>query len=253
MSKIALDLESFKALASESRLDILKALDGKKLNLRDLSSITNLKKATLHVHLTKLLDAGFIKKKEREGHKWVYYKLTWKGESLLHPENNRVVVLFSITFLSLFFGIIQLLNFAKGTIVGLASTSSDFTTTRIFERYYTDGNFITQQSTLNFRQVAEVPSYNQSVMKLSNTLQSNSDIRGIMDGYISDSDIHWNALKTTHEMVFDSVDISPDATNVVATIQDPFLLYIAIACFAVFLVVLSVSIWRLWVNRTPKI
>ena len=100
MTKVTLDMNTFKALASDSRLDILRALDGKKLSLKDICTITKLNKATLHVHLSKLLDAGFIKKKDRDGHKWVYYKLTWKGESLLHPENARIVVLFSATFFS---------------------------------------------------------------------------------------------------------------------------------------------------------
>ena len=75
MTKLTLDMNTFKALASDTRLDILKALDGKKLSLKDISRITNLNKATLHEHLTKLNEAGLVKKKEREGHKWVYYKL----------------------------------------------------------------------------------------------------------------------------------------------------------------------------------
>ena len=71
MTKISLELEDIKALASDSRLEILKALDGKRLSLSDITKITKLNKATLHAHLSKLLEAEFIKKKEREGHKWV--------------------------------------------------------------------------------------------------------------------------------------------------------------------------------------
>ena len=92
MSKVTLDMSTFKALASDTRLDILRALDGKKMGLKDISQATKLNKATLHEHLTKLNEAGLVKRKEREGHKWVYYKLTWKGECLLHPENTRIVV-----------------------------------------------------------------------------------------------------------------------------------------------------------------
>src|SRR4030042_4164096 len=120
MPKITLDMNTFKALASDTRLDILRALDGKKLNLQEMCRATNLNKATLHEHLTKLNDAGLVKKNEREGHKWVYYKLTWKGEGLLHPENNRIVVLFTITFISLFVGIVHLVNYARGYIIGKA-------------------------------------------------------------------------------------------------------------------------------------
>ena len=105
MPKVSLDIDSFKALASETRLDILKTLDGKKMNLNEITKATNLHKMTLHEHLSKLTSAGFIKKIEREGHKWVYYKLSWKGQSLLHPENTRIVVMFSMTIISLLFGI----------------------------------------------------------------------------------------------------------------------------------------------------
>jgi DNA-binding transcriptional ArsR family regulator len=117
MTKITLDKETFKALASDTRLDILKTLDGKKLGLNDIVKVTNLNKATLHEHLSKLNQAGLVKKKEREGHKWVYYSLTWKGESLLHPENTKIVVLFTVTFLALWAGIVQVALYVKGTII----------------------------------------------------------------------------------------------------------------------------------------
>ena len=116
MPKVTLDKNMFKALASETRLDILRTLDGKKMGLKDISSATNLNKATLHEHLTKLHEAGLVKRKEREGHKWVYYKLSWKGASLLHPENTRIVVMFTVTFATLFFGIAGILNYVRGFI-----------------------------------------------------------------------------------------------------------------------------------------
>lgn len=116
MSKITLKLDDFKALASDSRLDILKALDKKKMNLGELSSVTNLHKMTLHEHLTKLVESGFVKRIERKGHKWVYYKLSWKGESLFHPNNTKVVVLFSSTIFTLIAGIIGLTTVVKNYI-----------------------------------------------------------------------------------------------------------------------------------------
>ena len=117
MTKVTLDMDTFKALASDTRLDILRILDGKNLSLKDISNATQLNKATLHEHLAKLNEAGLVKRKEREGHKWVTYKLTWKGECLLHPENTRIVVMFAVTFIALWTGVIQLLLYAKGTIV----------------------------------------------------------------------------------------------------------------------------------------
>ena len=37
MPKITLDMNTFKALASDTRLDILRALDGNKMALKDIS------------------------------------------------------------------------------------------------------------------------------------------------------------------------------------------------------------------------
>jgi DNA-binding transcriptional ArsR family regulator len=48
MTKITLDRETFKALASDTRLDILKTLDGRNLGLNEIAKVTNLNKATLH-------------------------------------------------------------------------------------------------------------------------------------------------------------------------------------------------------------
>ena len=116
MTKVSLDIDSFKALASETRLEILRVLDGKKMNLTDICHATNLHKMTLHEHLSKLTEAGFINRIERERHKWVYYKLSWKGESLLHPENTHIVILFSFTFFIFFFGIVALVNYIREQI-----------------------------------------------------------------------------------------------------------------------------------------
>ncbi len=131
MPKLTLDMNTFKALASDTRLDILRALDGKKMSLNDICKATNLNKATLHEHLTKLNEAGLIKKNEREGHKWVYYKLTWKGEGLLHPENTRIVVMFSTTFISLLIAVMLIVNFLQPIPVGIAETVDD--TTYLYE------------------------------------------------------------------------------------------------------------------------
>ena len=251
MSKVMLDKESFKALASDTRLDILRALDGKKLSLKDICTITTLNKATLHVHLTKLLDAGFIKKKERDGHKWVYYKLTWKGESLLHPENTRIVIMFSVTFFTLFCGIIQLINFARGKVVGIASTPVGDTTTRIFVTENISPSLFSQIT--NFKQVAVIPVQNQTIEQLSYELNNNADLRGIVGNTFSDSEIQWKAVQTTSNMVFDNSDVTSNAPAVVATVQDPALMYIAIACFIIFTIILCFSLLRLWENRIPKL
>jgi DNA-binding transcriptional ArsR family regulator len=117
MPKVTLDKDTFKALASETRLEILKTLDGTKMNLTDLCTKTNLNKATLHEHLNKLIETGIVKKIQRPGHKWVYYTLTWKGESLLHPENTKIVIIFSISFITLITAIVQIYLWVKSAVI----------------------------------------------------------------------------------------------------------------------------------------
>ena len=130
MPKVTLDMSTFKALASDTRLQILRTLDGKKMNLQEISRVTKLNKATLHEHLQKLHEAGLVKKNEREGHKWVYYKLSWKGEGLLHPENTRIVVMFTATFVALAVGIIQLIKYVKGYVVDRIVTQTYYNVSR---------------------------------------------------------------------------------------------------------------------------
>lgn len=117
MPKVTLDINAFKALASDTRLDILRSLDGKRLNLKDISNATSLHQVTVHEHLIKLIEVDLVNKIEREGHKWVYYKLSWKGASLIHPENTRITILFSIAFISLFIGIAGLIDLLRKTTV----------------------------------------------------------------------------------------------------------------------------------------
>ena len=111
--KVTLDVNTFKALASETRLGILRALDDHKMGLNDLCAAANLHKATLHEHLAKLVEAGLVNKIEREGYKWVYYKLSWQGANLLHPENSRIVVMFSVAVISLSAFIIGLFSMIR--------------------------------------------------------------------------------------------------------------------------------------------
>jgi len=193
MPKVTLDRETFKALASDTRLAILRVLDGKNMSLNDICKATNLNKATLHEHLTKLNEVGLIKKNEREGHKWVYYKLTWKGEGLLHPENSRIVVMFTVTFIALWVGIINFIWYIKGSAADLSYKGKELV-------YSTTGPLL-----------------------------------GTNDSF--------NKLETGSRY------LSSSNTTAIPT----EFLYIAIVCFVIFAVVLSLGFWRLRKNTSPKI
>src|SRR5256884_9765669 len=84
-AKITLDQESFKALASDVRVGILKRLDVRRETVTDLSNLMTLSKPTLLEHLEKLQSAGLVKPAD-EGRKWSYYELSDKGRKILHPE-----------------------------------------------------------------------------------------------------------------------------------------------------------------------
>ena len=180
MTKLTLDMHTFKALASDTRLDILRALDGKKMSLKELGHITNLNKATLHEHLAKLNEAGLIKKKEREGHKWVYYKLTWKGEGLLHPENTRIVVMFSVTFVSLLFAFILIVNFLQPIVIGFAETVDD--TTYLYE-VENEGIPLGARS-YSYNYLGEIDAKEKTVGNITTELQKKASPRNGIPSYV---------------------------------------------------------------------
>ena len=107
-STITLDQESFKALASEVRVDILKKLDARRETVTDLSGLLGLSKPTLLEHLEKLQAAGLVKRVD-EGRKWIYYELSSKGRKLLHPERVAIVVALSSAAVLAVIGVVSLL------------------------------------------------------------------------------------------------------------------------------------------------
>ncbi|KYK25132.1 hypothetical protein AYK24_05355 [Thermoplasmatales archaeon SG8-52-4] len=285
MTKVTLDMNTFKALASDTRLDILKVLDGKSLSLKDISRVTNLNKATLHEHLTKLNEAGLVKKKEREGHKWVYYKLTWKGEGLLHPENTRIVVLFSTTLISLVIALIFFISFFQPITVGMAETYDD--TIYIYEAEGEGIPLISRDVSFNY--LGEIEAEEQMVQNITDELKIRANgITNSLGMEYKDEDIQWVTpdniqLKSQQKLVYrsynedylldspniknesingtngskasfedSSFEFSPTVPEMIAIVQDPILLYTAISCLMVFLVLLTLSTWRYLINKKPK-
>jgi DNA-binding transcriptional ArsR family regulator len=86
--RITLDAETFKALASPTRLTVLRALDERRKTLTEISRDLALNKATVHEHLALLAAAELVRKRDDEGRKWIYYELTWRGQKLLHPQET---------------------------------------------------------------------------------------------------------------------------------------------------------------------
>jgi DNA-binding transcriptional ArsR family regulator len=114
--KIKLSQDEFRVLASNTRIEILKLLDESQFTVSDISRKLDMNKATVHEHLSKLMEVGLVKKDDSP-RKWVYYRLTWKGRNLLHPERVRVMVSLGIMLTVIVVGAL------------LIALSTDFVTT----------------------------------------------------------------------------------------------------------------------------
>src|SRR5207244_6444274 len=86
---------SFKALASDVRVGILKRLDVRRETITDLRSLRTHSKPPLLEHLEKLQSAGLVKRVD-EGRKWIYYELSDKGRKILHPERVAITLALGI-------------------------------------------------------------------------------------------------------------------------------------------------------------
>ncbi len=129
-STITLDQESFRALASEVRVDILKKLDERRQTVTDLSGLLSLSKPTLLEHLEKLQAAGLVKRVD-EGRKWIYYELSQKGRRLLHPEKVAIVLALSSAAVLAAAGVVALLVSYGGIVNAPGTTGGNATLTPV--------------------------------------------------------------------------------------------------------------------------
>ena len=98
--KITLDSKSFEALAVDSRIKIIKMLKVRRKTLTELAEELGLSISAVREHLGILEKAQLITKID-DGHKWKYYSLTPKGDSLLSPKETKVWFLLSISAIAL--------------------------------------------------------------------------------------------------------------------------------------------------------
>jgi len=112
VSKIVIDRDVFAALASDTRIKILKQLDERRKTLSEMSRAIGCNKSAIHKHLSKLVENGLIEKEETD-HKWIYYSLTGKGRSILHPEKFKITLLLSSAVVSIAGAIISAYMFLE--------------------------------------------------------------------------------------------------------------------------------------------
>lgn len=89
--KVTLDQASFRALASETRIAILRALSEHQMTLTELAERLQISKPGVMKHLELLQEAGLVLREDAE-RKWIYYRLTTKGERILDPERTRIAL-----------------------------------------------------------------------------------------------------------------------------------------------------------------
>jgi len=98
--KITLDRDSFKSLASETRISIIKSLDRRRKTLTELSKELKMSPSSVKEHMDNLCAASLSVQVD-DGHKWKYYELTRKGKNILHPDETRIWVLLSVSILAM--------------------------------------------------------------------------------------------------------------------------------------------------------
>ncbi|MFH0929395.1 MAG: winged helix-turn-helix domain-containing protein [Candidatus Aenigmatarchaeota archaeon] len=102
-----IDRKTLKALAADTRLDILKSLGKRRKMPSELSKEMSLAPSTILEHLNKLEKANLVRR-EKTGHKWVYYNLTNKGESLVKPKYPvQFVLMLSLGIFFVFSGALK--------------------------------------------------------------------------------------------------------------------------------------------------
>jgi len=102
--EIRLDRETFKALAADTRVSILKSLSKRRMTGAELASEVKLSPSTIKEHLDQLEKVCLIEQMD-EGRKWKYYALTHKGRQITATQrpSMRVWIVLGLSILGLAF------------------------------------------------------------------------------------------------------------------------------------------------------
>lgn len=85
-----LDKDTIRVVLSETRLNILKLLNKRRMMATELVATMGIKKNAVCKHLRKLIKAGLVQRVDDEKHKWIYYQLTPEGSSLIASDLFRL-------------------------------------------------------------------------------------------------------------------------------------------------------------------
>jgi len=94
--KVEIDRKALFALASDSRMEILKELQPSRRTVTQLAEALDIDKGAVHRHLKKLEEGGLVTRYEDHG--FVYYGLSWKARDIISPgENTRIIITFALS------------------------------------------------------------------------------------------------------------------------------------------------------------
>jgi ArsR family transcriptional regulator len=98
--RVTLDKKALLALASDTRLEIMRNLEPMRRTVTQVAEALGIDKAGVHRHLRKLVEGDLVKRYEDHG--FVYYGLSWKGRDLMNPtENTKIVILLGLSMILL--------------------------------------------------------------------------------------------------------------------------------------------------------
>ncbi|MCJ2531629.1 MAG: winged helix-turn-helix domain-containing protein [Candidatus Thermoplasmatota archaeon] len=94
--RVTLDKKALLALASDTRLAIMRNLEPMRRTVTQVADALDIDKAGVHRHLRKLVEGDLVRR--HDDHGFVYYGLSWKGRDILNPtENTKIVILLGLS------------------------------------------------------------------------------------------------------------------------------------------------------------
>jgi DNA-binding transcriptional ArsR family regulator len=103
---LSLSKDVLKVLSVDTRVEILKALNERQMTASELSRRLGKHVTTIDEHLNHLKEAGLVERLEIAGKKWIYYRLTRNGRSIIQPKSyTNIVLLLTISLLAIITGL----------------------------------------------------------------------------------------------------------------------------------------------------
>ncbi len=111
--RVELDKKALFALASDTRIEILRALQPMRRTVTQLAGALDVDKAAVHRHLQKLVEGELVRRYEDHG--FVYYGLSWKARDLLAPNANTKIIVHIAAFFWTVLGVVAAAALALGS------------------------------------------------------------------------------------------------------------------------------------------